>query len=162
MNMRTVLTVLLLIALVATLVVVGGCGKKQADTGTSAQGAAAPGAGAAGGPPPGMGGPAGGPPPGMGGPPGIGGAPSGGDAAALVDEGMAAKDAGDVDEAAAAFQEAIAADPSNEEAHWGLAWVLAQQKKNDEAIEEFEMVLEMTADPEHQSEAEAAIERLEK
>lgn len=151
MNMRTVLVVLLLVALVATLVVVGGCGKKKADTGPSAEGAgpAGPMAG-----PGATGGPAGGPPPGMGGPPG------GADATALVDEGMAAKDAGDLDEAADKFGEAIGVDPNNEEAHWGLAWVLAQQGEAEEAIAEFEMVLELTLDAKRQSEAEAAIERL--
>ncbi len=82
------------------------------------------------------------------------------DAAILVAEGMAAKRVGKLDEAASKLQQAVARDPNSVDAHWGLAWVLASQEKNQKAIAQFEQVLELTDDQEKVREAKAAIERL--
>jgi len=87
-------------------------------------------------------------------------APAAADPAALVAGGLAAKRAGKFDEAAAKLKEAIAQAPDNVEAHWGLAWVLADQGKDQEAIAHFERVIELTDDQEKVQEAQAAIQRL--
>lgn len=86
--------------------------------------------------------------------------PTAADPAALVAEGLAAKRAGKFDEAAAKLKEAIAQAPDNIDAHWGLAWVLADQGKDQEAIAHFERVVELTDDQEKMQEAQAAIQRL--
>ncbi len=79
----------------------------------------------------------------------------------LVQEAMAAKRDGRLEQAVVKFEAALLEEPDNEDAHWGLAWTLADQKKNAEAVAEFEKVLELTEDPMRRSEAEAAIERLQ-
>ena len=79
----------------------------------------------------------------------------------LVAEAMAAKRAGRLEQAELKFQAALMEEPDSEDAHWGLAWTLADLQRKAEAIAEFEKVLELTADPERQSEAQAAIERLQ-
>ncbi len=79
----------------------------------------------------------------------------------LVAEAMAAKRAGRLEQAELKFQAALLEEPDSEDAHWGLAWTLADLRRKAEAIREFEKVLELTADPERQSEAEAAIARLQ-
>lgn len=87
-------------------------------------------------------------------------APPEADADTLVAKGTAAKRAGKLNEAASMFQKALDQDPTNVEAHWALAWVLAEEDKNEEAIAHFEQVLDLTDDPEKVWEAQAAIERL--
>ena len=79
----------------------------------------------------------------------------------LVAEAMAAKHAGRLERAGLKFQAALLEEPDNEDAHWGLAWTLADLRRKAEAIAEFEKVLELTEDPMRQSEAEAAIARLQ-
>jgi len=78
----------------------------------------------------------------------------------LVAAGMAAKRAGRLDEAASTFRQAIQHDPDNVDAHWGLAWVLADQGKKPEAVAEFGQVAEMATDQTMRDEAKAAIQRL--
>lgn len=87
--------------------------------------------------------------------------PPAGDAAALVKEGLAAKKAGQLDKAASSLQAAIAQEPDNVEAHWGLAWVLADQKRNGEAVSHFRKVVELADDAQKKTDAEAAIDRLQ-
>ncbi len=79
----------------------------------------------------------------------------------LVQEALAAKRDGRLEQAVVKFEAALLEEPDNEDAHWGLAWTLADQKKNAEAVAEFEKVLELTEDPMRRSDAEAAIERLQ-
>ena len=81
-------------------------------------------------------------------------------AAQLVLEGTAAKRQGKLAEAAAKLQQAVGIDPANTDAHWGLAWVLAEQKKTTEAVAEFQKVVDLNADPTKVSEAQKAIARL--
>ncbi len=177
MKVQHVLMVVAIMALVMAALVMG-CGKKEAPgeggppPGVSAEGP--PGMPGAGGPPgmPGAGGPPG--MPGAGGPPGMSGggapgtmggggqAPAGPSAATLVEEGMEAKKAGDYDKAENKFRDALAADLTSEDAHWGLAWVLAETGQKDEAISEFEEVISLTIDAERRSESERAIKRLQK
>lgn len=188
MKMQHVLMVVAIVALLMAASVMG-CGKKEAPgEGAPPGGATAggpPGMPGAGGPPgmPGAGGPpggapagaysgppgmpgAGGPPgmPGAGGPPGMmgGGAAAGPGATTLVEEGMEAKKAGDSRQAENRFRDALAADLTSEDAHWGLAWVLAGTGQKDEAIEEFGEVISLTIDSERRSESEQAIKRLQK
>ena len=164
MKMQQVLIVVAIVALVITVLMVG-CGKKtQPDMGEGGPpaGEAGPMHGAGGPMPGGMPG-AGGPMPGAGGPmPGAAAPTMGADADSLVDEGMAAKAAGDYDRAESKLRDAIAADITNEDAHWGLAWILAGLRQTDEAISEFQEVIELTIDEERRSEAQAAISRLKK
>lgn len=82
------------------------------------------------------------------------------DAAALVAEATAAKRAGKLDEAASKYRQALAKARNNADAHWGLAWVLAGQKKNAEAVGHFQQVIKLSDDQKKVTEAKAAIERL--
>ena len=59
------------------------------------------------------------------------------------------------------FREGVDTDPKNEEATWGLAWVLAEKSQKQEAISEFEKVLELTGDPAREKEAQSALRRLQ-
>jgi len=107
----------------------------------------------------------------MGGPPGepgmempgegAGPAPGGGDASALVSEGMQAKRVGNYTEARARFEAAVAADPSNLQAQWGLAWICAEMGDKAKAIDAFNAVLKLGATGDMASEAEAALDRLQ-
>jgi hypothetical protein len=125
---------------------------------------------------PGEGGMGGAPPPGMDGAPAedtaapTAAAPAdagGGNAEALVDEGMAAKHAGDYVTAREKFEAAIAADPDNGHAHWGLAWIYAemaasgQPSMEPQAIEQFQKFLEIGGTAEQVAEAEDALERMQ-
>lgn len=74
--------------------------------------------------------------------------------------GMVAKGAGKMDEAAAKFREALQTDPNNEDAHWGLAWVLAMQGKKQEAIAEFQQVVGSTGDARRKQMGQDALKRL--
>ena len=82
------------------------------------------------------------------------------DAATLVSEAAAAKKAGKVAEASAKYRQALAREPNNVDAHWGLAWVLAGQKKNSEAVTHFEQVVKIGTDQKKATEAKSAIARL--
>ncbi|MCK4324526.1 MAG: tetratricopeptide repeat protein [Armatimonadetes bacterium] len=73
---------------------------------------------------------------------------------------MGAKRAGSLDEAAGKFRQALEPTPDNVDAHWRLAWVLAGQEKNQEAIGHFEQVLKLTDDPERTRQAPGAVRRL--
>jgi tetratricopeptide (TPR) repeat protein len=68
---------------------------------------------------------------------------------------------GRLDQAAEAFQQAVAADPSVTEPYFHLGEIFAQQGQNDQAIQQFQKVLEIGPpnDPLRQSASEA-IERL--
>lgn len=83
------------------------------------------------------------------------------DASGLVDEGMQAKRAGNYTLALQKFESAVAADPSNVDAHWGLAWVCAETGRTAQAISAFETVIELGASPDKLQEAEAALQRLQ-
>lgn len=168
MRMRQLVIVVAIVALVVAALTVGCGKKKEPDTGEATEAEMGAPAGMPGTPgaPPGMpGAPPGmpGAPPGMGGPMGAGAPAMGGaDAGSLVAEGMAAKAAGDYAKAESKFRDAIAADIANEDAHWGLAWMLAGLRQKEEAIAEFQEVIELTIDPERRSESQAAISRLQK
>lgn len=86
-------------------------------------------------------------------------APAGG-ADALVAEGMEAKHDGNYVLATEKFEAAVAADPSDVDAQWGLAWVYAESGRPGEAIAAFEAVIELGASADRIQEAEAAIGRL--
>ena len=191
MNLRKTAVIVLLLALVLVLVWGCGQKKKSDTSKTGTVGAAGGEGGAppvAQGAPPRPGGmPApGGGPPGAGmvpGPPGRGGGPPGmgmgggmpgpgaGPPAAstgpavtvdeLVEQGIEDKDAGHLEDAEMKLRAAVLEEENNEDAHWALAWTLALAKKKSEAIKEFEKVLELTTDPKRQSEAKAAIKRLQ-
>jgi tetratricopeptide (TPR) repeat protein len=112
--------------------------------------------------------------PGMGGAPGVpgapgapGAAPAGADASKLAAEALALKHKGDYEKAAAKYEEAIAADTRNVDAHWGLAWTMAAmgRDKNDavkltRAKEEFQRFLQLSKDSGKTAEAKAALGRL--
>lgn len=103
----------------------------------------------------------GGPPaPGGAGPAAAGGAPGG--ASPLVKEAITLKDLGQLDAAAAKCREALQSEPNNEDAHWVLAWVLAQQRKKAEARAEFQTVLQSTQDARRKRLATEAVARLSK
>ncbi len=87
--------------------------------------------------------------------------PDGADAASLVADGMQAKHAGDYQRALESFEAAVAADPSNVDAHWGLAWVSAESGRTERAVEAFETVIQLGASPDKVQEAEAALQRLQ-
>lgn len=178
------LVVVTVLGLVVTLglqgCLFGGGGDEGAVEGEGAEGAPAEGAEAAPGEVgemPGEGG-MGGPPPGMEGE----GAPAeatdapvaegtaaagGGDAEAMVDEAMAAKHDGDYVTARQQFEAAVAADDSNAEAHWGLAWIYAEMADagnadmKPKAIEQFHKFLEIGGTADQVAEAEDALERLQ-
>jgi len=64
----------------------------------------------------------------------------------LVQQGIEDKNAGRLDDAEMKLRAAVLEEPNNEDAHWALAWTLAQAKKKAEAITEFNKVLELTTD----------------
>ncbi len=107
----------------------------------------------------------------MGGPPGepgmempgaeMGAPAPGADASALVSEGTQAKRVGNYTEARSKFEAAVAADPSNLDAHWGLAWICAEIGDTAKAVEEFNTVLQLGATGDMAAEAEAALDRLQ-
>jgi len=105
-----------------------------------------------------------GPPPGEAGPPPMPGAgpgapsPAGGGGSAA--KALQLKHEGNYDQAAAEYRNLLAADPNNADAHWGLAWVLAEQGKRDQAKAEFEKFISMSSDQAKISEAKAAVGRL--
>ncbi len=114
----------------------------------------------------GMGGPPAGEMP-MEGMPGEGMAAGGGDAGAMVAEGMTAKHAGDYVTARAQFEAAAAAAPDNADAHYGLAWVLAEMAASGQpnlkptAIAEFEKFLELGGTDDQVKKATDALARLQ-
>ncbi len=98
----------------------------------------------------------------------MGGAPAaGGDASAMVSEAMQLKHAGNYAEARSRFEAAVAADPSNLDAHWGLAWIYAEMADagaadlKDKAVTEFNQVLQLGATGDMAAEANAALQRLQ-
>ncbi len=124
---------------------------------------------AGGAPPPGgpggpgdMGPPAGGPggPGDMGPPAGPAAAPPSAGGAASAASALALKHEGRYDEAAAEYGSILAADPDNAGAHWGLAWILAEQGKATQARTHFEKFIELSDDQTRISEARAALERM--
>jgi len=70
------------------------------------------------------------------------------------------KQQGNYDAAAAEYRKVIAADSEDADAHWGLAWILAEQGKTDEAKGEFETFLGLSDDQAKMKKAEAALQRL--
>ncbi len=83
-----------------------------------------------------------------------------GQAAELVARGLEAKRAGRLEEAARHLREALRRDPVNVEAHWALAWVLADLGNKSGAVAEFEEVVRLGGDPNRVADAQAAIARL--
>ncbi len=159
----------------------GGGGEEGGDSGEAADTGEAPGEGEgeAGAPPPGEG--MGGPPPGEGAegmptppggetdgedagmpsPAGAAGAGGGANASGLVEEGMDAKRAGNYQVALEKFEAAVAADPSSVDAHWGLAWVAAELGNTDQAVTEFQKVIDLGASQDRAQEAQDALDRLQ-
>lgn len=120
--------------------------------------------------PPEAGGPPGAPPGegeelGPSGPPmGEMGAPSAG---ASISEVLDMKHDGEYADAADELDKILSSDSSNAEAHWILAWILAEQgtthnnpAKVDEAKEHFQRFIDLSDDQSKISEAEAALDRL--
>jgi len=90
--------------------------------------------------------------------PGAGPAPAGGGGSTA--KALQLKHEGNYDAAAAEYRKAIAGDANDAEAHWGLAWILAEQGKQAEAKTEFETFLELSDNPTKMKDAEAALQRL--
>jgi tetratricopeptide (TPR) repeat protein len=91
-----------------------------------------------------------------------------GDAQALAKEALRLKHAGQYDAAAAKFSEVLAADPKNALAHWGMAWIMAEQgttykdaDKIAKAKSEFKTFLTLSKDAKKVAEARRALKRLE-
>ena len=74
---------------------------------------------------------------------------------------MAAKRAGRLEEAEAKLREGIELDADNVRAHWVLAWTLVALEREPEAVQEFQQVIDLTADPQLRQEAADAIARLQ-
>ncbi|HCU34100.1 MAG TPA: hypothetical protein DGT21_01260 [Armatimonadetes bacterium] len=145
----------------------GAPGTPAPEAGAEAAPAGGPGAPGPGAPGPGGPGPeAGAPGPGMGpegAPPGAMGAPAPSSGSAA--KGLQLKHAGDYDAAANEFRGAMAANPDDEKAIWGLAWVLAEQGESDPAKRQeakglFEKFVGMSGDSAKVSEAKAALGRI--
>jgi len=81
-------------------------------------------------------------------------------AAVLVEEALAAKREGRLDEAEAKLYEAIELDADNVRAHWVLAWTLVALEREPEAVGEFRIVVELAPEGEMKQQAEAALERM--
>ncbi|MFP3904041.1 MAG: tetratricopeptide repeat protein [Armatimonadota bacterium] len=93
-----------------------------------------------------------------------GGPAGGGSVSAALDM----KHNGNYEGAADELNSVLASDPNNAEAHWALAWILAEQGKTDndsakinEAKQHFNQFIDMSSDQSKISEAEAALARLE-
>lgn len=78
------------------------------------------------------------------------------------------KHEGDYEGAADELNKVLASDSNNAEAHWALAWILAEQgqtnndsAKIEQAKQHFNQFINMSSDQSKISEAEAAIARLE-
>jgi len=78
----------------------------------------------------------------------------------LAAEALELKRGGRREEALLKAREAAALDPTNAEAHWIAAWVLAQQGQNAEAIAEFSLFCEVAAGDPRMPAARAAVDRL--
>ncbi|MEA3403475.1 MAG: tetratricopeptide repeat protein, partial [Armatimonadota bacterium] len=87
--------------------------------------------------------------------------PEGPTADELVAEGLAAKRAGRLDEAAERLRQALEIDAEHVQAHWVMAWVQVELDQKQEAIEHFRQVVELAEDEDLREQAEAAIERLQ-
>lgn len=87
-------------------------------------------------------------------------APDSSQAASLIAQALTAKRGSRLSEAAKYLRQALALDPDNVEAHWALAWVLADLGKKAAAIAEFEAVVRLSRDASQVAEAQAAIARL--
>lgn len=83
------------------------------------------------------------------------------EAAGLISAGMSDKQQADYTAAAAKFKQALALEPNNADAHWGLAWVLADQNKKPQAIQHFQKVIQLSPDATRRSQAQEAITRLQ-
>jgi Tfp pilus assembly protein PilF len=73
---------------------------------------------------------------------------------------MTAKNSGQMEDAAAKFREALQIDPSNEDANWGLAWVLAMQGKKSDAATYMKKVVASTSNAQRKALGQAALKRL--
>ncbi len=165
---KLLLTFSIMVLLVSTLagcLFGGGDGDEAADEAgpdTADAGAPPPGGPGDMGPPPG--GPEGpgdmGPLPGPGEAPGPGASPPSAGAPGSTAQALALKHEGNYNQAATEYRNILAADPNNAEAHWGLAWILAEQGNTVEARGEFDKFIELSDDQARISEARAALERM--
>ncbi len=96
------------------------------------------------------------------------GGPPAGPGGGSVDDAMDMKHDGNYEGAADELNRVLASDPNNAEAHWALAWILAEQgqtnndaTKIEQAKQHFNQFINMSSDQSKISEAEAAIARLE-
>ncbi len=83
------------------------------------------------------------------------------EAAALVQEALAHKRAGQLQQAEGCLRKALELQPDSVGAHRVLAWVLVDLGRKEEAAAEFRKVLELTDDDQVRQEARKALERLE-
>jgi tetratricopeptide (TPR) repeat protein len=96
-----------------------------------------------------------------------GAAPAGGSAGSLTTAAIALKHKGDYKGAAEMFSQAIDKDGRDADAHWGMAWTMAQLgKKADDKVmlsrakEEFTRFITLSKDSAKVAEAKAALGRL--
>jgi tetratricopeptide (TPR) repeat protein len=78
----------------------------------------------------------------------------------LLHEARQAKQENRLDDAEAALRQALDLDPKSVDAHWVLAWVLAQRGDKKKAATEFEAVIRLATDEKMKQEATSALERL--
>lgn len=83
-----------------------------------------------------------------------------GEATDLCARAKELKDAGDLDGAVAAYEQALQLDPDLDIAHYGLAWLLRKQGLTQRAIEEFRAAARMTTDDALRAEIGAALRRM--
>ena len=74
---------------------------------------------------------------------------------------LAAKREGNLELAFTRYIAVLLRSPDHIEAHWGIAWILAQQGENEAAIEHFQAVVQLSDDPEKIRECNAALARLQ-
>ena len=106
------------------------------------------------------GGPGDGGPADMGPPPGPGAGPPAAVGGASPASALALKHEGNYDGAAAAYTGILATDPDNADAHWGLAWILAEQGNAALARTHFDKFIALSDDEARISEARAALQRM--
>ncbi len=82
------------------------------------------------------------------------------DVRSAVQKAWHLKRQGKYDEAAALYKAVLDKDANNVSAHWGLAWILAEQGKKQEAIEHFRKVVKLSKKRAWVREAKAALKRL--
>jgi len=78
----------------------------------------------------------------------------------LAGQALSAKKSGNYDQALTDAKQAASADPKNKDAHWVMAWVLAERKDKAAAITEFNAFKAAAAGDSRVAAADAALKRL--